>query len=61
MKVKEYSIQTKNFEEHFDDRQDSKEFWNNLSQQEKQSRQFFSKTWIQVNNDWIEDDVTILN
>jgi|TARA_R110002020_G_scaffold54419_1_gene151743 hypothetical protein len=61
MKVKEYSIQTKNFEEHFDDRQDAKEFWNNLSQQEKQSGQFFSKVWIRVDNDWIEDEVIILN
>jgi len=61
MKVKEYSIQTKNSEEHFDDKQDAKEFWNNLSQQEKQSGQFFSKVWIKVDNDWIEDEVIILS
>ena len=65
MKVKEYSIQTKNFEEHFDDKQDAKEFWNNLSQQEKQSGQFFSKVWIKVDNDWTnewtEGEVIILN
>ena len=61
MKVKEYSIQTKNSEEHFEDQKEAQEFWDNLSQQEKQNGQFFSKVWIKVNNDWIEDEVIILN
>ena len=65
MKVKEYSIQTKNSEEHFDDKQEAQEFWDNLSQQEKENGQFFSKVWIKVDNDWTnewtEGEVIILN
>tara|TARA_R110000787_G_scaffold10278_5_gene35013 strand:+ start:52 stop:267 length:216 start_codon:yes stop_codon:yes gene_type:complete len=60
-KVKEYTIILENSEENFESKQEAQEFWENLSQQEKQNGQFFSKVWIKVDEDWIEDEVIILN
>ena len=60
MKVKEYNIILENSEEHFDNKQEAQEFWENLSKEEKQNGQFFSKVWIKVDHDWIEDEVIIL-
>jgi hypothetical protein len=61
MKIKEYSIQTKNFEEHFEDQKEAQEFWNSLTKKEKQNGQFFSKVWKKTEDNWIEKEVIILN
>jgi len=61
MKVKEYTILLENSEENFDSKQEAQEFWDKLSKDEKQNGQFFSKVWIKVNEDWIEDEVIMLN
>ena len=53
MKVKEYTITYKNIIFKIDDKQEAEEFWDNLSQQEKENGQFFSKIWIKTDNDWI--------
>lgn len=41
----EYSIQTENEDEHFEDEDEAREFWNSLSEEEKSSGQFFSKEY----------------
>jgi|3_EtaG_2_1085321.scaffolds.fasta_scaffold195272_2 hypothetical protein len=53
MKAKEYTITYKNIIFKIDDKQEAEEFWDNLSQQEKENGQFFSKIWIKTDNDWI--------
>jgi hypothetical protein len=52
----EYSIQTENEEEHFDNEDEAREFWENLSEEERKSGQFFSKEW----EDGEEGEVIIL-
>jgi len=56
-KITEWSISTDNEEEHFDNYKDAKDFWNNLDKKEKESGQFFKKSY--VNGE--EDDVEILD
>jgi hypothetical protein len=44
--VEEWSIVTKNEEEHFDNYADARDFWNGLSKLEKANGQFFRKVWV---------------
>ena len=44
--VEEWSIVTKNEEEHFDNYADARGFWNGLSKLEKANGQFFRKVWV---------------
>ena len=56
-KITEWSISTNNEDEHFDNYKDAKDFWNNLDKKEKETGQFFKKSYINGE----EDDVEILD
>ena len=56
-KITEWSISTNNEDEHFDNYKDAKNFWNNLDKKEKETGQFFKKSYINGE----EDDVEILD
>tara|TARA_R100000935_G_scaffold5100_1_gene11816 strand:- start:267 stop:869 length:603 start_codon:yes stop_codon:yes gene_type:complete len=54
--IEEWSIITDNEEEYFDNEEDARDFWNSLSNKEKESGQFFRKVW----EDGEEADVDLL-
>ena len=56
-KITEWSISTNNEDKHFDNYKDAKDFWNNLDKKEKETGQFFKKSYINGE----EDDVEILD
>jgi len=58
--VKEFSVITPNDEQHFDKKSDAKLYWENLSKDEKENSQYFSKEWIYSDGEYKEGEVIIL-
>tara|TARA_B110000503_G_scaffold143025_1_gene242166 strand:- start:1784 stop:5524 length:3741 start_codon:yes stop_codon:yes gene_type:complete len=54
--IEEYSIRTNFSDADFDNEEQAREFWEDLSQEERDSGQFFRKVWV----DGVEDEVELL-
>ncbi len=56
----EYSVITDNDELHTTDRNEAQDYYDALSYDDKESCQYFSKKWVCVDNNFVEDDVELL-
>jgi len=54
--VEEWSVITDNEDEHFDNLEDAKEFWKDLSEKERKSGQFFRKSYYENEDGELEED-----
>jgi hypothetical protein len=56
----EYSIITDNDELHTENLSEAQDYFDSLSKNEKKSCQYFSKRYIRIDGEWLEDEVIIL-
>jgi hypothetical protein len=62
MKAKiEYSIIGNKIDEHFENKIDAEEFFEELTKKQKKMVQFFSKEWLLINGEWTEGEVILFN
>ena len=54
--IEEWSIQTDNQDEHFDNEEDAREFWESLSNKERKSGQYFRKSYFRNQDGELEED-----
>ena len=54
--IEEWSIQTDNEDEHFDNEKDAREFWESLSNKERKSGQYFRKSYFRNQDGELEED-----
>ena len=54
--IEEWSIQTDNEDEHFDNEENAREFWESLSNKERKSGQYFRKSYFRNQDDELEED-----
>ena len=59
--IEEWSIQTDNEDEHFDNEDEATEFWKSLSEKERKSGQYFRKSYFKnEDGEYEEDEVEII-
>jgi len=54
--IEEWSIQTDNEDEHFDNEDEATEFWKSLSEKERKSGQYFRKSYFKNEDGELEED-----